>query len=57
MAAGAAASAVSKGGNRGRGEPGRVGVCNGTGIFRSFRLEREKRNTSEEFHLFSETFR
>ena len=25
---------------------------NGTGFFRSFRLEREKRNTSEDFHLF-----
>ena len=25
---------------------------NGTGFFRSFRLEREKRNKSEDFHLF-----
>ena len=25
---------------------------NGTGFFRSFRLERVKRNTSEDFHLF-----
>ena len=25
---------------------------NGTGSFRSFRLKREKRNTSEDFHLF-----
>ena len=25
---------------------------NGTGFFRSFRLEQEKRNTSEDFHLF-----
>ena len=29
---------------------------NGTGFFRSFRLEREKRNTSEDFHLFQKLF-
>ena len=43
-----------KAGKRCRGDLGWVGVhkINGTVIFRSFRLEREKRNTSEDFHLF-----
>ena len=27
-------------------------LTNGTGIFRSIRLEREERNTSEDFYLF-----
>ena len=46
----AAEAAILKNLHKGRGDPGQVRY--GTVIFRSFSSERERRNTSEHFHLF-----
>ena len=53
----AAASVKSKGGKGAEVNRVEWAFTNSTGIFRSFRLERENRNTSKDFYLFSETFR
>ena len=47
-----AASAVSKGGKRGRSKPGRVGVYKWYRNFSVISVGTGKRNTSEDFHLF-----